>query len=802
MQNQSDWHSLAATQLDDPLMLEWALDYYHDLPAKAPLREALLATWFHDINLRRWLGGSDAEGGNRELVEARNQLIRALPVAAFANVASMLTNAWRTWSVDALDPITALVATLDPERAAEVFSAYLKQPSSLGIERVAAIAEHLDKLPEGLASPIFEQLLRLADTDQGKGPHLLQQSLFKAAVKLNRSESLPRLFKRCFSESRHRQQFEVEVAAEALFGHASFARACFWRSSDDDAPFEAPSFVSLAPLFEHDAPLAEINAAVAAKAPLPLALALLETHCKHVRAAGCAHEIIKQCQAAGGEKAAIALSALALAAVASAFERPSIEVGARSVDEVFGLLTINVDTNIHYAALLEAARGLPKSEVVEAANRHLTLCRGGNGGIAVARLMGDLGWSEFVPPLLACIDDDSGDFLCEAAQDALVEIGEPARDELIARWDELDDTQHIYGASALIQIGGRPVADFVLGHSDKLLKKGAETWCRFVLAAPDSRLVELVRAKLPLDHPLINEAAYCLLRLLDSSAPELPVLREKIMLRRARQQRRRSAQWGLDDSPSEKPELELRCIACGEINLYDVEQVLVDPTPGNMAYLIADEFPCKACGKTADFELETSARMVLLAETIGMLGDADAGVKAVTPRVAQLKVRTSDGSAQSVNAAFRQLQENVRKNPGDWLSWHRLSNINATIKRPAAALKCALKAYALNPLLIEIIYNAGARLQEAGQSRDALDLLDSALQRVSEWTSQSIYLEQEGLDFAELYNELRQKTGRTYLPALHPRFIAGHPNLAAVKVGRNDPCPCGSGKKYKKCCMP
>jgi uncharacterized protein YecA (UPF0149 family) len=22
------------------------------------------------------------------------------------------------------------------------------------------------------------------------------------------------------------------------------------------------------------------------------------------------------------------------------------------------------------------------------------------------------------------------------------------------------------------------------------------------------------------------------------------------------------------------------------------------------------------------------------------------------------------------------------------------------------------------------------------------------------------------------------------------------------KVGRNDPCPCGSGKKYKHCCFP
>ena len=30
-----------------------------------------------------------------------------------------------------------------------------------------------------------------------------------------------------------------------------------------------------------------------------------------------------------------------------------------------------------------------------------------------------------------------------------------------------------------------------------------------------------------------------------------------------------------------------------------------------------------------------------------------------------------------------------------------------------------------------------------------------------------------------------------------PQF---EPNRAATKVGRNDPCPCGSGKKFKKCC--
>jgi uncharacterized protein YecA (UPF0149 family) len=36
--------------------------------------------------------------------------------------------------------------------------------------------------------------------------------------------------------------------------------------------------------------------------------------------------------------------------------------------------------------------------------------------------------------------------------------------------------------------------------------------------------------------------------------------------------------------------------------------------------------------------------------------------------------------------------------------------------------------------------------------------------------------------------------------AMHERGD-GQPALrTAAKVGRNDPCPCGSGKKYKKCC--
>ncbi|HEY9857713.1 MAG TPA: SEC-C metal-binding domain-containing protein [Stenomitos sp.] len=35
----------------------------------------------------------------------------------------------------------------------------------------------------------------------------------------------------------------------------------------------------------------------------------------------------------------------------------------------------------------------------------------------------------------------------------------------------------------------------------------------------------------------------------------------------------------------------------------------------------------------------------------------------------------------------------------------------------------------------------------------------------------------------------------------HHHHAPQTPFVAEVKVGRNDPCPCGSGQKFKKCCM-
>ena len=53
--------------------------------------------------------------------------------------------------------------------------------------------------------------------------------------------------------------------------------------------------------------------------------------------------------------------------------------------------------------------------------------------------------------------------------------------------------------------------------------------------------------------------------------------------------------------------------------------------------------------------------------------------------------------------------------------------------------------------------------------------------------------------------EIRQNTERkeqTKNTIVHDTHIKqkGTPIKADKKIGRNDPCPCGSGKKYKNCC--
>ena len=64
-------------------------------------------------------------------------------------------------------------------------------------------------------------------------------------------------------------------------------------------------------------------------------------------------------------------------------------------------------------------------------------------------------------------------------------------------------------------------------------------------------------------------------------------------------------------------------------------------------------------------------------------------------------------------------------------------------------------------------------------------------------------MEQDGVDFKSIRQ--MKKWMKTHEAELRAGGGADVPKVETVvhdgpRVGRNDPCPCGSGKKYKKCC--
>jgi hypothetical protein len=74
-----------------------------------------------------------------------------------------------------------------------------------------------------------------------------------------------------------------------------------------------------------------------------------------------------------------------------------------------------------------------------------------------------------------------------------------------------------------------------------------------------------------------------------------------------------------------------------------------------------------------------------------------------------------------------------------------------------------------------------------------------AARRVPIRAMQRRHLDALGLEIEAESDDERK--AQVLLGALDPSADRRPPSRAAAVVGRNDPCPCGSGKKYKRCCL-
>ena len=98
----------------------------------------------------------------------------------------------------------------------------------------------------------------------------------------------------------------------------------------------------------------------------------------------------------------------------------------------------------------------------------------------------------------------------------------------------------------------------------------------------------------------------------------------------------------------------------------------------------------------------------------------------------------------------------------------------------------------------------GIQLRAYGQTdpviaykKEGYEMFESMIAAIQEETVRRLFLAR-----VKPREEVKRKKVATVTQegAANDKTVKRQPVRRTVKVGPNDPCPCGSGKKYKKCC--
>ncbi len=313
----------------------------------------------------------------------------------------------------------------------------------------------------------------------------------------------------------------------------------------------------------------------------------------------------------------------------------------------------------------------------------------------------------------------------------------------------------------------------------------------------------------------------------------------------------------LNDFRPLESKMALICGACGKTGRYRVGKVFADPTlpagagdqPSAMRKSVGftGYFHCARCGAGGPWDLPAESLVLLIA----LLAEALA-----TPDKARINVghmHLFDGTViHSATEAEAHLKKLIEASPDDYFLWGRLGNLYDGAERPDLAAPAFQRAVELSPTDVGPHYTLGCyRMEDKQHARAAQhfhqvllharsdqrtgprllrDMVRDALERLielSEGSRGAIGILPSREEWAavigpaptlagtrfDLSSEKGLEVFVTFILTGQAPAMTGHRSVApspaprrapevrpSTHVGRNAPCPCGSGKKFKNCC--
>ena len=774
-------------KLDDPIMKEWAVQFYSDLPKHAhDERIRIEADWFHEFFIAQLI--------DRRETGLLTRLFRVLPPQHLSNLKTFFLKNWSVWPRSLVDSAAKVLAIIDPEELLQLFEhdlIRLKQ-GSFDPLRFLSIDQLRTNSNDVACAVIVNQLSKLVidECPDDYRKSMLILSLLKVSQRLawDMLESLIDIALR-MEHGEGRRKIIFESLFTGLFGHNEFLVMIFDREQFE---FESSlQLTSLQPFFVSSAPLGKLERWLQELPQLKETLEILENLSEESSGCKILLGLLRDSNSVAGRLSSKVQVQLSIAACLHGFATPSLDTSKLDLMATVNLLAADLANPQRSKQLMDHLSSFDQSSVITALTSRLLEDLDSYGTIHIAQAMGELGYSAFVEPLIVALGADQGDFLCEAARKSLTEIGSSAQAALIEQWDRLDSSQRIYGLSVINSVHGKAVADFAVARFFDLLAEDIEFGCELILASPDSRLLDLLKPELRRKQPQIDRAFYICARLLDYAGPEIQGAKERALAEFERCENLYESMETGSLPIQDQLILDLECPLCKAVNRYEAKGVIISDDP-DAAFLLNDEFPCASCGQDVEFGFTPMAKMMLSAKFLG----SQINVKAGRQQNDQFKTidYKVDGHVMPLSTGLATIRKHLAAKPDDGREWFRLGNLLSFLNRPKETIAAYRKALSNEPNAVDAKFALASFLTDYQQEGEAWVLLQKALERMSSWIFLLPYPNFSN-EFTDLYNHLRRISGRNELPALHPSALA-----VSKKIGRNDSCPCGSGKKFKKCC--
>lgn len=245
-------------------------------------------------------------------------------------------------------------------------------------------------------------------------------------------------------------------------------------------------------------------------------------------------------------------------------------------------------------------------------------------------------------------------------------------------------------------------------------------------------------------------------------------------------------------TPEEGLEIQFKCHDCNKMQ--NINPGIIKILGNEQEFSFENELLCKHCFSN-NLKLTTQGGRDIMFQSIGTFYGNRTGIVSADDKV------SVENKLMPFKKTYDYILERIRQSPEDGGLYLRAGNVARNFNKYHEAIRHYEKAIELNPKLIAAYLNLveiyvfrhkfynmpDAKVSAIFYLNEMMDIF-----RTQDFDSLTLQNKESVIQFI---GERSESLGISF-----PELIKIPIQTKKEKIGRNEPCPCGSGKKYKKCC--